>query len=75
MRKQNYRKPDGYDIAGRWFIGIGLTVVLLLLLSLYLDGCSHFKYKVNREFEWGEPDTVSVVKEDTVYIQKQIEDK
>jgi len=73
--KPNYRKPDGYDIAARWFIGIGLTVVLLLLLSLFVDGCSHFKYKDNREFEWGEPDTVTVVEEDTVYIQKQIEDK
>ena len=39
MRKPRYRREDGYDIAGRWFIGIGLTVVLLLLLSLFVDGC------------------------------------
>ena len=45
--KPKYRKPDGYDIAGRWFVGIIIVIVLLLLISLFVDGCVTQRVEIN----------------------------
>ena len=47
MKEKRKRIINGYDIASRWFVGVVIVFLILLLISLFVDGCVTQRVEIN----------------------------